>query len=141
MKKVFFDTWGWVAIAHKNDSSHKKVVSFYQEFLLNKGIPVTSDYVLSETVTLLRAKTHPEGVSTFIDTLLEAAGNGRIQLETIDEKRWKKTWDLCKKYWDKPDISFVDLSSFSIMKEKRIVEVLTADKHFEEVGLGFRKLF
>ncbi len=141
MKKVFFDTWGWTAIVHKNDTHHAKVVSFYKTFLLNKGIPITTDYVLAETTTILRAKTDPEDVAIFIDTILDAAKRGMVMLERIDEKRWEKAWALSKKYKDKPYISFFDFSSFIVMKELGISDVLTADKHFEEVGMRFKKLF
>ena len=58
-----------MAIAHKGDSHNKVVVSFYGDFLINRGIPLTTDYVLAETITLLRARTEPEGVNLFIDTL------------------------------------------------------------------------
>ena len=139
--KVFFDTWGWVAIAHKGDSRNKEAVSFYKDFLLKRGVPVTTDYILAETITLLRARTESEGVNLFIDTLLYAAKEDRIILIKIDDERWKKTWQLTKKLIDKPYISFVDVSSFVVMKELGISEVLTADGHFEDVGLGFRKLF
>lgn len=141
MKKVFFDTWAWVAIAHKNDTHHADVLSFYKTFLLKNGVPITTDYVLSETITLLRAKTATEGVAVFINTILAAVKEGRIMLERIDEKRWEKAWELSKKYNDKPSISFVDFSSFVAMKELGVLNVLTLDKHFEEVGLGFKKLF
>jgi predicted nucleic acid-binding protein len=106
MKKVFFDTWGWVAIAHKEDDRHKDALSFYKAYLLKKGIPVTTDYVLAETVTLLRAKTH--GVDVFIDAILSAAKEEKILIERIGEARWEKAWALSKKYQDKPDVSFVD---------------------------------
>lgn len=139
MKKVFFDTWGWVAIAHKEDDHHADVLPFYRTYLAKKGTPVTTDYVLGETVTLLRAKTH--GVNIFIDAVLSAAKDGKIIIERIDEARWAKAWALSKKYHDKPDISFVDFSSFIVIKEAGITEVLTADKHFQDVGLGFKKLF
>jgi len=46
-----------------------------------------------------------------------------------------------KNHSDKPAISFVDFTSFVVMKELRLQEVATADKHFEEVGLRFTKLF
>lgn len=141
MKKLFFDTWGWVAIAHKNDDNHNKVFSFYKTFLLNKGIPVTTDYLLAETITLLRAKTETEGVNFFIDTLLDAALKGRVIIERIYENRWKKAWHLSKKYKGRHGISFFDFTSFIVMKETGITEVLTADRHFEEIGMGFRKLF
>lgn len=141
MKRVFFDTWGWVAIAHEKDAHHKEVFSFYKTFLLRKGIPVTTDYVLAETITLLRARTDVGGAAVFVDTLLEAAREGRIVLERVDEKRWLRAWELAKKYNDKPYISFVDFTSFAVMKELGIKEALTADRHFGEVGTGIRKLF
>ncbi|MEK6693580.1 MAG: PIN domain-containing protein [Nitrospirota bacterium] len=141
MGRVFFDTWGWVAIAHKDDTHHKEVYSFYKKFLLGKGIPVTTDYVLAESITLLRARTDPKDANIFIDTLFEATKDSIIMLERIEEKRWQRSWELSKKYRDKPYISFVDFSSFVVMKELRISEVLTNDKHFVEVGFGFKKLF
>jgi uncharacterized protein len=139
MKRVMFDTWGWVAIAHKDDDHHADVLSFYKSFLLKAGVPVTTDYVLAETITLLRAKT--QGSVTFINMILAAAGEGRIRIERINETRWEKAWALGKKYHDKPSVSFVDFSSFVVMKELGISDVLTADKHFENAGMGFRKLF
>lgn len=139
MKKVFFDTWGWVAVAHKEDDRHEAVLPFYKAYLQKKGIPVTTDYVLGETITLLRARTGSAAV--FIETILAAAKEGRIMLERIHETRWQRAWSLCGKYGDKRDISFVDFTSFVVMKETGISEVLTADKHFEDVGMGFKKLF
>jgi predicted nucleic acid-binding protein len=141
MRKMFFDTWGWVAIAHRYDSHHAEAVSFYKVFLQKKGIPVTTDYILAETITLLRARTDPEGTTVFIEATLDAARGGRILIERMDEKRWQKAWEMSKKYKDKPNISFVDFTSFIIMKELSVSEVLTSDKHFEDVGLGFKKLF
>ena len=141
MKKIFFDTWGWTAIAHQDDDQHARTLSFYKAFLLNKGVPVTTDYVLAETITLLRTKTDGKGVSVFIDAVLNGLKDGKVILERIDEKRWTKAWDLAKKYHDKPYISFIDFSSFVVMKELNVTDVLTADKHFEDAGMGFRKLF
>ncbi len=134
MKKIFFDTWGWIAIAHKNDDHHEKVSEFYKKSILKGCIPVTTDYVLAETITLLTAKTEPKGTIIFIDNILDAAKKNIIILERIDAGRWERTWQLNKKYADKPAISFFDLSSFVVMKELRITEVLTNDRHFEHAG-------
>lgn len=141
MKRIFFDTWGWVAIANKNDPSHADVASFYGNFLLKKGRPVTTDLVLAETITLSKAKMSPDKVAVFMDALLASVKRDEVILERIDEKRWNRAWEMCKKYHDKPYISFFDFSSFVVMKETGVHEVLTADKHFEEVGLRFKKLF
>jgi predicted nucleic acid-binding protein len=38
-------------------------------------------------------------------------------------------------------MSFVDFTSFVLMKKVGIMKVLTADRHFKGVGLKFEKLF
>lgn len=141
MRKVFFDSWGWVAIANKNDNYHENVYSFYKGLLLSRGLPITTDYILAETITFLRAKIDFKLVDIFIETILNAVKKSRIILEKVDEKRWAKAWELSKKYNDKTNISFFDFTSFVVMKELRITDVLTNDRHFEDVGMGFRKLF
>lgn len=141
MRKVFFDSWGWVAIANKNDNYHERVCSFYKDLLLSRGMPVTTDYILAETITFLRSKIDFKFVDTFIETILNAAVNDKIILERIDEERWTKAWELSKKCRDKPYISFFDFSSFVVIKEIGVTDVLSADKHFEDIGMGFKKLF
>ena len=34
-------------------------------------------------------------------------------------------------------ISFTDLTSFVVMKEEKVTDVLTNDRHFAQVNLGF----
>ncbi len=45
-----------------------------------------------------------------------------------------------KRYQDKTDISFTDLTSFVTMQELEINKVFTGDIHFEKVNLGFEIL-
>ena len=140
-RKVFFDTWGWLAIAHRDDRRHGEATSFYREFIVSGGLPVTSDYILAETISLLRSRTTPKGTESFIDGILAAKQSNRIRIERIGEERWLAAWKLSKKFGDKPDISFADFTSFVVMKELRITEALTADRHYELSGMGFKKLF
>jgi len=140
-RKVFFDTWGWLAIAHRDDRRHAEATSFYRDFIVAGGVPVTSDYILAETISLLRSRTTPKGTESFIDGILAAQQNNRIRIERIGEEIWLAAWKLSKKFGDKPDISFADFTSFVVMKELRITESLTADRHYELIGMGFKKLF
>jgi predicted nucleic acid-binding protein len=138
---VFFDTWGWLAIAHRSDCRHREAASFYGTVLAGGGTPTTTDYVLGETITLLRSRTTPAGTESFVGGILTAANKGRVRVERIDEERWLGAWKLSRKFSDKPSVSFTDLTSFVVMKELRIREALTADRHFEQIGMGFTKLF
>lgn len=60
-----------------------------------------------------------------------------IQLERVDSDRFMSAWNLRRRYHDKPNISFTDLTSMVIMDELRIQQVLTEDEHFAHVGKGF----
>jgi predicted nucleic acid-binding protein len=51
-----------------------------------------------------------------------------------------RAWQMRRHYADKPDISFVDFTSFVVMQELGIADVFTGDDHFRKVGLGFRPL-
>jgi len=42
-----------------------------------------------------------------------------------------------QRFHDKPDISFVDFTSFVVMQELGITDVFTGDAHFKQVNLGF----
>jgi len=48
--------------------------------------------------------------------------------------------ELRKRFRDKPDISFTDLTTMSIMSELQIEAVVSEDNHFLHVGMGFRLL-
>lgn len=140
-RKVFFDTWGWLAIAHRDDRRHVEATAFYRDFIVAGGLPVTSDYILDETISLLRSRTSPTGTEQFIEGILAAHRSTRVRIERISEEQWSAAWKMSRKFADKTDISFTDFTSFIIMKELRIAEALTADWHYEFVGLGFSKLF
>lgn len=140
-RKVFFDTWGWLAIARRDDRRHADATAFYRDFIVAGGLPVTSDYILDETISLLRSRTSPAGTEQFIEGLLAAQRTARIRIERVSEEHWAAAWKMSRKFADKTDISFTDFTSFIIMKELRITEALTADRHFEVVGLGLSKLF
>ncbi len=63
-----------------------------------------------------------------------------INIIHVDHELWNAALALLKRYDDKPDISFVDFTSFAVMQKHRIVEVFTGDRHFEQVNLGLRIL-
>ncbi len=52
-------------------------------------------------------------------------------------ERFKKAQKLRLKFQDKPDISFTDFTIMRVMKEFGIVDIITGDRHFTHVGMGF----
>lgn len=139
-QKIFIDTWGWIALFDSREERHNEVKLLYSRLRNEQWQVVTTDYVLDELVTLLFRKLSYEEALFPIEMLLESVEKGYITLESVSREKFASAWSLRKIYSDKPDISFTDLTSFVVMKEKSISEVLTADKHFTKVNLDFNVL-
>jgi predicted nucleic acid-binding protein len=134
---IFIDTWGWITLGVRSESRHKEIKRFYHELHAKRTLTYTSDYVLSELVTLLfRRVSYPEATG-FVEGLLASVEQERIRIERINPSRFEAAWRLRKQVQDKPGISFTDLSSMVIMRELGVAQVLTEDAHFAHVGLGF----
>jgi len=73
-----------------------------------------------------------------MESINNAIAQGYLHVEWITPLRFEEAKTMRKKYQDKPGISFTDLTSMVVMKEIGVVDILTADDHFEHVGLGFQ---
>jgi uncharacterized protein len=134
--KLFVDTWGWLALAEPLDRKHQAALQCYQEYS-RSGRVVTSNYVLDETITLLFLRLRFDAAYGFSRAVLDSSF---VAVETVTEARVRSAFELRRRFADKPNISFTDLTSIAIMTELKIVDILTADAHFAHVGLGFQLL-
>lgn len=136
---LFVDTWGWLKILSLRESRHDEVTRHFRTFLERDGRAYTTDYVLDETLTLLFKRLLFEHASAQHEKIEEAREDGFLKVEWIGRDRFERAVDLRKRYSDKPDISFTDLTSMVVMQELDLRDVLTGDAHFAHVGLGFRR--
>ena len=135
--KIFVDTWGWLALADRSDRGHAAAAKCYADRSRPRGHIVTSDFVLDEVLTLLFLRLSFADAAKFGGAILSSPS---VKTESVTPERFRAAMALRLKFSDKPKISFTDLTSMVIMKELGISEVLTADSHFVQVGLGFRVL-
>ena len=118
-------------------AEHRVAAGYYAAAGKTTGHIVPTNCVLDETFSLLFRRRPFEEASRFAKGLLESPFIAR---EEITISRFRKAFDLCLSFRDKPDISFTDLTSMAIMQELKIADVLTGDRHFLQVGFGFRIL-
>lgn len=138
---VLMDTWGRLALGHRRDSHHREINALYKELRSGDACIYTTDYVLDEVMTLLFRREVFEEAVRFMEGIFQAVEAGQLIVERITSDRFTSAWRLRKRLQDKPKISFTDLTSMIVMKERGIKEVLTEDEHFIQVGMGFRRLF
>jgi len=137
---VFIDTWGWLALGHRRDARHQEIKTLYKELRSRGSHIYTTDYVLDEVITLVFRREAFEEAVCFMDGIFRSVEEGWLTVERITSDRFAYAWKLRKRFQDKPNISFTDLTSMVVMEKRGIKVVVTEDEHFVQVGMGFRKL-
>jgi predicted nucleic acid-binding protein len=135
---IFVDTWAWVALADKSDPYHRKAKAEHKKLRRARRQYVTTDYVLGETITYLYDAIGAVAAQGFINAILSSADAGVHQLVHVSPLQFRRAWQMRQRCHDKPDISFVDLTSMVVMQDLGVVDVFTGDAHFQQVNLGFR---
>ena len=125
-------------MADDTDQYHPVIIKQHRKLLKKNKRYVTTDYVVSELVDYLYDATPEPEARAFVAGLLAKAKTGIVQIVHISPEHFQRAWQMRQKYHDKPDISFVDLTSMVIMQDLGISDVFTGDNHFRQVNLGFR---
>jgi len=132
--RVFIDTGGFAALYNAKDHHHATGRAIWQSAMQGRWTLFTTNYVVAETIVLLRVRAgHPAAVR-FGDDLFATPAVRVIRVTPGNEA---DAWNLFKKF-DDQDFSFTDCVSFAVMKELRLSQAFTFDHHFSV--LGFEQL-
>lgn len=127
---VFVDTAGWMTLADGADPDHARAARFRDQWLEQGGSFVSTDYVMDETLTLLRVRLGLDAAERWWS---QVEASARIAWEWIDPERAEKARRWYFRWRDKA-FSFTDCTSFVVMRERRIRSALTSDHHFALAG-------
>jgi hypothetical protein len=130
MKPLFVDTAGWMARADGADPAHIRCCAARDGALEAGQTLVTTDFVVDETLTLLRFRLGLGPAQTWWQ---QVDRSPRLRWERIDSDRFERARHLFFQYRDK-DFSFTDCTSFVIMREIRLTHAITTDRHFRQMG-------
>jgi len=91
---------------------------------------VTTNHVVGETFTLLRIVKGYGAAAAFLDVLQASRRLERIFVTRETESR---AFELLHRYREHP-LSFVDGTSFAVMREGRLRHAFAFDRHFATAG-------
>ena len=134
MRKIFVDATVWIAIFDPRDQNHKKIARYWNT-LKSFSQPVrffTSDYVLDEAYTLLKVYVNPSAPALLHKTIHESV---ITTVYFVGKKIYDEAWKIFAGYEDKK-WSFTDCTSYVLMKQDGLIEVLTFDDHFRQMGFA-----
>lgn len=125
---IFVDTSFWIAAALSRAERHAEARALLERHA--DGALVTSDHVRGETWTFLRRRAgHPAAVD-FLDRLDRSP---RVRVEVVASELEDEALRWLRRRDEHP-YSFVDATSFALMRRLRIRTALAFDEHFEAAG-------
>jgi uncharacterized protein len=128
--RVFIDTGAWFATQVTDDEHHAVAADSLRALLSRPRILVTTNHVIGETYTLLHvACGHVEAVR-FVDLIQETT---RLERVFVTARLEAQAFELLRRFSDQ-DFSFVDATSFAVMRAQRIRYAFAFDKHFSTAG-------
>jgi len=112
----FADTSFWFGLQERRDQRHEQARAL--------GRLVTTNHVLCETWTLLRRRSGHAAAVGFLDKLLALPD---VQIVHVDEATEAEAWRWFRARGER-EYSFVDATSFAVMRRRRIREALAFSK-------------
>ncbi|HOF89450.1 MAG TPA: PIN domain-containing protein [Armatimonadota bacterium] len=126
---VFVDTSAFYALLIADDGDHPAAASRWKELLTNhENRLFTSNYVVVETVSLLRSRVGVSAVRRFVDDILPA-----VNMIWVSEEMHLAAVGLMLAHGRRGP-SLVDCSSFILMQEFHIPHAFAFDAHFTRQG-------
>lgn len=124
---MLLDTSGLLCLHNRAEPSHAHARTLYQA----ARIRLTHSYVLAEFIALANARHLPRlPALTFV---VDLADNPDIETVWVDEALHREAMALLLARQDKT-YSLCDAVSFVLMRQQRLTEALTTDRHFEQEG-------
>lgn len=137
MNRIFVDTWAWYALADTQDHHHIVAQLANEELLDQEYTFVTTNFVLAETLTLMRYNIGHAAAVQFRRQLQQLVAAELIEYIYIDEALEQAAWQIFEHYHDQ-DFSFIDCTSFAVMRSLGLAEVFTGDHHFRVMSFVLR---
>jgi predicted nucleic acid-binding protein len=123
----FVDTSFWVALFFTGDANHEVARQLWSQ---GPGPLLSSNHVLGETWTFLRRR---RGHSQAVSAVEAIQGSPKVTTIRVDEATEHEAWDWLRRH-DEREYSFVDATSFAVMRRRRVRQALAFDGDFAAAG-------
>jgi predicted nucleic acid-binding protein len=123
----FVDTSYWISLRYRRDARHPEARKLW---LGGPGALITTNLVIGETWTFLRRRAGHERAMEFREAALKLSN---LTVRHIDEDIEDEAWRWLGRH-DERRYSFVDATSFALMRRLRLRDALAFDGDFSAAG-------
>ena len=125
---IFVDTSFWAALTGQSDRWHQDAVSLFRRY--GDAPLLTSNHVRGETWTLLRRRRGHRSAVALLDQVDRTA---KLTVVFVSEELEAEALRWLRRH-DEREYSFVDATSFALMRSLRIKKALAFDGDFAAAG-------
>jgi predicted nucleic acid-binding protein len=124
---TFVDTSAWFAAVVPTDPNYPHAVRW---LAANSEPLLTTDYVIDETLTLLRARGERQRARMLGEKFFQSS---MAEIYFLTEDDIRQAWNVFHQYDDK-GWSFTDCASKVVIEQMNISEAFAFDHHFRQFG-------
>lgn len=128
----FADTSWWAAWSWPRDRRHDEALEVRRALGPNEQI-LTTNLVVGECWTLLARRDRHAVAVAYLDRVGALVEGGRLTVHRVDADQEAAAWTWLRRH-DEREYSFVDATSFRVMRDRRLREVLAFDDDFSAAG-------
>ena len=126
---VFVDTYALLAWLNPRDAAHSSVREYLAAYA---GGLVTTEWVLMEVADALAAPSARRAVIEFLRSIRNDSG---YEVVGYEDEAYRTGFALFSTHDDK-EWSLTDCISFGVMRDRKLMDALTADRHFRQAGFN-----
>jgi predicted nucleic acid-binding protein len=123
----FVDTSFWVALFFDGDANHAAARQLWEA---RPGPLLCTNHVLGETWTFTRRRRGHADAVRVIDAV---RGSRQVTVLRVDQASEDQAWEWLRRH-DEREYSFVDATSFAVMRRRRLRQALAFDGDFAAAG-------
>jgi len=127
VKRLFADSFFFIALLNERDACHRRAVEVSRD---SRAVIVTTRWVLAEVADALCAPAWRGQAGAFIEFVLTSPG---FIVQGRSDELFVRGMELYRSRHDK-EWSLTDCISFVAMADEGLSEGLTGDRHFEQAG-------
>ena len=125
---IFVDSSFWIGLTDKDDAHHAQAADLTR--IHERASLVTTNHVVGETWTFLRRRHGHRVATVFLDGAETAQ---RLEVISVTPELERDAWEFLSRH-DERSYSFVDATSFTLMRRLAIHEALAFDGDFAAAG-------
>ena len=125
---IFVDSSFWIGLSDELDGRHAEATDLLRRH--DRTQLVTTNHVLGETWTFLRRRHRHAVAMKFLDRVDNA---DRVDVKFVSPELERDAWGWLRRH-DEREYSFVDATSFALMRRLAVREAFAFDGNFAAAG-------